>query len=702
MTIEQTAYDRWIGATIGAYRLEELIGQSELGPLFGARGETPGSTYLLCLIAIQPSMSPSARALYQSRFQQQAGHIATLQHPYILPLVDYGFQQDRPYVVWPYVAPRTLTARLAHSGPVDPLTAGRYLDQIAGALEYAHQHATLHRSLSTNCVYLQPDGRVVVADLGLRRMAELSYDDPRPIPLRENYEACAPEQILNRRVDTYTDVYALGGVLYHLLTGRPVFDSPNLEERYQQHLVAPVPPLSQGRPGLPPALDGLLSAALAKDPDQRFRQPGALANAYHEIVAPNQAARVPFITGAPAFAGPRGTAAPTSLPPVSARVRTPATTQRVLGAAPPGGAGGRPSRQTQAGSRSVRNALLLGLVILLVAGTVLGLAAANGRLSGASSATGQVVFGDNPASPAGYSDAFTITIRGVAVPQNGTHYQAWIVNSATEAITALGTLTLKGDAYVLSGNGGGGNGQPGTSLLTQGDTIKVTQEQGTVKLPVGTTVLTGTFPTQAMSHVRHLLVSFPTTPKKIGLVVGILQETNLAAAQGLLLQSLAGSKDSHKIGCVAQSIVDILEGTHGTHYKDLGATCAALDVTVVGDGFGLLGESGYLTTAAGHASYAATSADATPYIRTHAGHVENAMTNLSGWLGTVDRDAAALAADPTQTSLIAEIAQFTDRAYHGIDTNGDEQVDPVIGEAGAITAYDHSQLMAALFLVPPR
>src|SRR5215471_462401 len=150
MTIEQHAYDNWIGANIGAYRLEELIGQSELGAVFGARGETPGSTYLLCLIAVTSSMSPNARALYQSRFQQQAGHIATLQHPYILPLIDYGFQQDRPYVVWPYVAPRTLTARLAHSGAVDPLTAGRYLDQIAGALEYAHQHATLHRGLSTN------------------------------------------------------------------------------------------------------------------------------------------------------------------------------------------------------------------------------------------------------------------------------------------------------------------------------------------------------------------------------------------------------------------------------------------------------------------------------------------------------------------------------------------------------------------------
>jgi hypothetical protein len=703
MSTEQRAYDRWIGATIGAYRLAELIGQSELGPVFAARGESPASTYLLCLIAIQPTLSSSARALYQSRFQQQAGHIATLQHPYILPLIDYGFQQDQPYVVWPYVAPRTLSARLAQSGPVDPLTAGRYLDQIAGALEYAHQHATLHRGLSTNCIYLQPDGRVVVADLGLRRMAELSHEDPRPFPLRENYEACAPEQILNQRVDTYTDVYALGGVLFHLLTGRPVFDAPSVEERYQMHLVAPVPALAQVRPGMPPALDGLLVAALAKDPEQRFRQPGALANAYHDIVAPNQAARVPFITGAPALGGPRGQVASTSRPSVRARVAVPGmAAERATPGGTLRGTSAPPPRVTQAGSRSVRNALLAVLVIALVVVTALGLAAFNGRLTGASSATGQVIFTDNPASPPGYSDAFTVTIHGVAVPQLGTHYEAWMVNSATEGITALGTLTANGSDFILVSAGDGKDGRPGTSLLARGDTIKVTQEQGTNRLPVGPTVLTGTFPPQAMAHVRHLLISFPTTPGQIGLVVGILQQTKLVASQALLLQSVVGGKDPVAVACVGQSIVDILEGAHGAHYKALGDSCAARNVTAAGDGFGLLGASGYLATAAEHASNAAIAPDATPYIRTHASHVENATTNLNSWLATVDRDAVALAGDPTQTGLTAEIAQLADRAYHGVDINGDEQVDPVIGEAGAITAYDHSELMAALFLVPPR
>ncbi len=78
--------------------------------------------------------------------------------------------------------------------------------------------------------------------------------------------------------------------------------------------------------------------------------------------------------------------------------------------------------------------------------------------------------------------------------------------------------------------------------------------------------------------------------------------------------------------------------------------------------------------------------------------MEIAATNIEGWLATVDRDAINLLATPTNTGLDSEITTLTDHAYHGVDINGDEQVDPVLGEAGAITAYDHAQLMTALIL----
>ena len=118
----------------------------------------------------------------------------------------------------------------------------------------------------------------------------------------------------------------------------------------------------------------------------------------------------------------------------------------------------------------------------------------------------------------------------------------------------------------------------------------------------------------------------------------------------------------------------------------------------MGDGFGILGQ-GYATTAAAHAALAATQPDSTNTIRLHAGHVEIATNNIQGWVTTVDQDALKLLANPSDTPVIQEIVNLSDHAYHGVDTNGDEQIDPVPGEAGAITAYIHGQLMAGLPLI---
>jgi serine/threonine-protein kinase len=706
---------------VGRYRLEELLGDSPLGPLFSARGlDAQPSWYLVRILAVPPIQPPEAQVAYPERFQQQASYIATLQHPYLLPLLDFGIAGGQPYVVWPFVPPRSLSVRLAQSGPVDVLTAGRYLDQIAGVLEYAHEHGTLHGDLTTDSLYLRPNGHIVVADLGIRWMLELDAEDARLYPYLGNSEAWAPEYLLDGPVGPYTDVYALGAVLYRLLTGYPAFSGETVEEVAQQHLGAAVPPLSLWRAGLPTDLDGIIATAMAREPERRFRQPGALANAYYEIVAPRQVGRVPFISR-PAQ-GVQRTQGPLPIPsgPLApsawnggqtrrtARLDADAQGSSALRAAASiplahtghsdGVAGFERSPLWGRSNRLVRNALFLGLVLVIGVATTLALVALNGGHAGAARPTGVALFVDSPQGLPGHTDALKITIHGLAAPATGFHYDAWLINSVSEHVVALGTLAASERTFVLNYGGDGGSGLAGTNLLGVGDRVEITLEQGQVSLPVGRVVLSGAWPARAFIHIRHLLVSYPNTPGQVGLVVGVLGQVQLLSAQAQLLQSVAAGGNAVAVGCTAQNLIDIVEGTRGAHYRPLPSTCAAQSIAQVGDGFGLLGTDGYLAEASSHASLAAIAPDSTPYIRVHAGHVMIAMTNIQGWVTTVDHDALVLLGHPDDTNVVHEILVLAGHAYYGVDTNGDEQIDPVPGEAGAITGYDHAQLMAALRL----
>src|SRR5262249_15152623 len=270
-----------------------------------------------------------------------------------------------------------------------------------------------------------------------------------------------------------------------------------------------------------------------------------------------------------------------------------------------------------------------------------------------------------------------------------------MINTAAETIVALGTLAPSDNGYTL-------NYQAGGNLLTFGDTVEVTLEQGNVKKPVGRVVLKGSFPKEAFAHIQHLLVSYPDTPNKIGLLVGLLIQTQQVDAQASVLQNAMASRDTVAIRCVTQSILDILEGSKGPHYAKLGAGCASRNIALVGDGFGLLGPNeGYLAEAADHASLAATQPDATDLIRLHASHVQLALTNIKNWLTAVNNDALKLLSTPTDAALAAQAVALCNQAYNGVRPSADQTPGPYADQAGAITAYDHGQFMATLTLSQP-
>ena len=574
LMLKQGTFDTWIGVSLGNNLIEQYVEHRVWGPVFLARDTASSTNYLLHFLTVTGNLSSKEHESYLERFQYQASQIATLQHPNILPLLDYGVYRGSPFIITPQIPMRTLRSRLDKSGRLDVYTIGRYLDQVATALEYGHEHAVLHGSLSLDSIYIKLDGQLVVADFGVRNLLESPRMAVEQDELSSRSEGSAPEQFLGKLASPATDVYALGAVLYHMLAGVPVFVGNTHEELARQHLFASVPPLSQRRADVPAGLYSTLARALAKDPAQRFQQPGALANAYHRIVSPDNKLRMPFIVSTASATGmspterswsAEGSAA--QMPAVS-RSDPQTPIPHVLYGRADGDAfnfklGPRPTLLRRLQRRKVtKTTLRVGLILLLViASGLIGGVLLSQRGSAVPSASGQVTFFSNQVGPGGQTDALTMVVYNLDAPPAGSEYAVWLINQDTEAVLALGTLQVKNQTGSLTYVGARSN------VLFPGDKFEITQEQGTVVAPAGKVLLAGTFPTKSFAHVGHLLIDYPLTPGKIGLLVGVLEQTRLLDIQAAVLQNSEASQNTVAISCVSQSILDILEGKHGPHYK---------------------------------------------------------------------------------------------------------------------------------------
>ncbi len=308
-------FDAFVGKTLGNYSLEKLSEKLETGPVFLARHIQAGTRHRLRFLALPAAISPEQRLVFLGHFQREAGKVILLHHPALLPLNDYGIYEGTPYLVSPDLPARPLQVE---KGPVDLTRAARYLDGIAAALEEAHRQGILHLNLNARNVCLRADGQPLVTETGLLRMfspkiealsgEQMLLENGSPLLLdRQGHplyalniaSAPAPELLLGLSPGPSTDVYALGSLLYQLLTGHRALRGDTLQELTEQHLKAPLPSLNRWRQGLPDGLDQLISRAMHKDPAWRFRTPGALANAYAGSVPPSAGERKPFVVAGP-------------------------------------------------------------------------------------------------------------------------------------------------------------------------------------------------------------------------------------------------------------------------------------------------------------------------------------------------------------------------------------------------------------------
>ncbi len=255
---------------IGRYRILGRLGAGGMGTVYKAEDPQLGRVVALKLPRFDGPAHDVARRV--QRFQREARAAAQIWHPHVCPIHDVGEHEGQPFVVLAYIEGQSLAERLATGRFEDPAQAVDLARQLLDALDAVHAHGIVHRDLKPGNVMLDRSGRAVLMDFGLAR-PELDGEHLTTDGMVVGTPSyMAPEQAAGdaEHIGPRTDLYALGVVLYQMLTGRLPFEGPALTVLAKIVHEAP-PALSALRPDVDPILEEILLKALAKEPERRYQ-----------------------------------------------------------------------------------------------------------------------------------------------------------------------------------------------------------------------------------------------------------------------------------------------------------------------------------------------------------------------------------------------------------------------------------------------
>jgi DNA-binding beta-propeller fold protein YncE len=261
------------GSQIAGYRLEEQIGQGGMAVVFRAHDSRLDRMVALKILAPGLALDNA----FRQRFIRESRAAAAADDPHIIPIFEAGEASGVLFIAMRYVRGGDLRTLLDQSGPLPPARATEIISQIASALDAAHRRGLVHRDVKPANMLLDAsagEGRpdhVYLSDFGLSKQALAPSGLTSTGQFLGTLDYVAPEQIEGRQVDGRADLYALACAAFELLSGAPPFRrDEGLAVVYAQ-LSEPPPSLAARRPGLPPAIDQVMSKALAKSPADRYR-----------------------------------------------------------------------------------------------------------------------------------------------------------------------------------------------------------------------------------------------------------------------------------------------------------------------------------------------------------------------------------------------------------------------------------------------
>jgi serine/threonine protein kinase len=254
------------------YHVERTVGEGRLATVYLARDLKHGRD-----VAIKVLKSNIGDTVGVERFRREMDIAAALSHSNIVSIIDSGDANGALYYVMPKLAGQTLRHELAAWGQIRVDEAIRFVAEIAGALDYAHERGVLHRDIKPENVMLE-DGRALVIDFGVGNaigsaMADTVFGIPAYM---------SPEQIAGEPIDSRSDVYSLACVLYEMLVGEPPFVGPPTQVMTSKRFMQTPPSVMAVRDGVPRSVGRALQSALARSPGDRHATTGAFVKALNE------------------------------------------------------------------------------------------------------------------------------------------------------------------------------------------------------------------------------------------------------------------------------------------------------------------------------------------------------------------------------------------------------------------------------------
>ena len=442
--------ERSTGTVLAGYRIDQVVGRGGMGVVYRATDVVLERPVALKLVAPELAQDPSFRA----RFARELKYVASIDHPNVIPVHHAGEDDGVLFIAMRYVLGTDLRAMIGHEGALEPERAARIVGQVADALDAAHACGVVHRDVKPANVLVEDRGgadHIFLTDFGLSKHTTSAPGLTATGHFVGTVDYVAPEQIRGEPVSERSDVYALGCVLFHALTGHAPYQRDSEAAKLWAHMYDPPPSVREVNPDCPAAFDAVVRRAMEKQSEDRYASAGELGLAAMAALRP-QGDTVPGglmtpperdsdATAASGVSTPALPPPPTAGPPPPAGAAPPVSPP--AGAAvpdhaapPPPGWGDEPpaaapAKAPSAGerkpTRSRRLPMLLAGIVVLAAAAVG--AFASGVLSGS---------GSDP------KVAATIPVGGgptdVAVDGN----VVWVANYDDGTLTRIDAGTRKG------------------------------------------------------------------------------------------------------------------------------------------------------------------------------------------------------------------------------------------------------------------